>query len=104
MGLPPLPRDPNDPYPSAQPQAWSGSTPLPPPQPQPQVVYVQAPLPPPVPGRRGMFLVSHGIHWTLTFFTCGLWGVVYLSWWATVRSWQAWRNWRNRKYHHKMYR
>ncbi|TDD97711.1 hypothetical protein [Actinomadura rubrisoli] len=65
-------------------------------------MYVQAP-PPPVPGRRGMSLVGHGFNWTLTFFTCGLWLVVYGFWWATVRSLQVWRNWRNRKKYNKVY-
>ncbi|TYK45099.1 hypothetical protein [Actinomadura decatromicini] len=65
-------------------------------------MYVQAP-PSPVRAKRGMSWTGHGLHWTLTIFTCGMWGIFYVCWWVTVRSWQSWRNWRNRKKHHKVY-
>lgn len=98
MGYPPMPRDPNDPYPPAQPQApYPGALPQP-----PQVVYVQAP-PSPVHARRGMSMAGHGMNWTLVLFTCRMWLPMYWSWWACVRSWQVYRNMRNRRKHRKVY-
>jgi hypothetical protein len=100
VGYPPLPRDPNDPYPPPAPQQpYTGPTAPPPPQ---QVVYVQT-GPMPVPAKKGMTRSGHGFNWTLILLTGGLWLPMYWGWWATVRCAQAWRNHRNRKRYFKVY-